>query len=87
MLYSLGIIDQNTIAVSIVHDCQVLEETLHPEKFDTVCDAVVTPTRVIKVKDRAAKPSCGVLWPLLQPGMLESIPPLQDLRDMNIRIA
>lgn len=83
ILYTLGVVDQSTIAVGVVHDCQVLAEELHPEEFDTVCDIVVTPTRVTEVHG-AAKPTCGVLWPLLQPGMLEDIPPLQELKAMNI---
>ncbi|KAG0647521.1 Methenyltetrahydrofolate synthase domain-containing [Hyphodiscus hymeniophilus] len=86
MLYSLGVVDQNTVTVGVVHDCQVLEEELYPDEFDTVCDVVVTPTRVVEVEG-AAKPTCGILWPLLQPGMLEGIPPLQELKDLNIEIA
>lgn len=86
MLYTLGVVDQSTVAVGVVHDCQVLEEELYPEEFDTVCDVVVTPTRVVEVEG-AAKPTCGILWPLLQPGMLEDIPPLQELNAMNIGVA
>lgn len=85
MLYTLGVVDQHTIAVGVVHDCQVLEEELHPEKFDTMCDVVVTPTRVIEV-ERAAKPTCGILWSFLQPGMLEGIPPLRELKGMNLKM-
>jgi 5-formyltetrahydrofolate cyclo-ligase len=85
MLYTLGVVDQNTTAVGVVHDCQVLEEELYPEEFDTVCDVVVTPTRVVKING-AAKPTCGILWSLLQPGMLEGIPPLQELKSMNIKV-
>lgn len=82
MLYTLGVVNQDTISTAVVHDCQVLEEELNPEEFDTVCDIVVTPTRVINVQD-VYKPTCGVLWPLLQPGMLERIPPLQELKAMT----
>lgn len=82
MLYTLGVINQATIAVGVVHDCQVLEEELYPEEFDTVCDIVVTPTKLVEVHG-AAKPSCGILWPLLQPGMLEDILPLQELKVMK----
>ncbi|RFU29527.1 hypothetical protein B7463_g6818, partial [Scytalidium lignicola] len=85
MLYSLGVVDQNTITVGVVHDCQVLEEELHREEFDTVCDMVVTPTKAIEVEG-TVKPTCGILWKLLQPGMLAEIPPLQELKSMNINI-
>lgn len=83
MLYTLGVISQATTAVGVVHDCQVLDEELFPEAFDTVCDYVVTPTRVIAVEGQA-KPTCGILWDLLQPGMLEDIPPLQELKAIDM---
>ncbi|OQU96581.1 hypothetical protein CLAIMM_02645 [Cladophialophora immunda] len=84
ILYTLGVVDQTTVAAAIVHDCQVLEEELHPEEFDTLCEVVVTPTRVLHVPD-VQKPTCGVLWPLLQPNMLERIPPLQELKAMSLQ--
>lgn len=74
MLNALGIFNQDTIVVAVVHDCQVLDEELYPEEFDTVCDVVITSARAIEIEE-AAKPTCAVLWPLLQPGILESIPP------------
>lgn len=83
MLYSLGIVDQKTVAAAVVHDCQVLEEDLLPEEFDTVCDVVVTPTRIMQVEG-VKKPTCGISWPLLQPGMLEEIPPLAELKAMDV---
>lgn len=82
MLYVLGVVDQETVAAAVVHDCQMLEEELHPEVFDTVCDVVVTPTRTIEVKG-VRKPTCGILWPVLQPRMIDSIPPLQELKAMD----
>jgi len=43
---------------------------------------IVTPTRVIRVAG-AHKPTHGVLWERLEAGMLESIPPLRELKDMQ----
>ncbi|PSR80512.1 hypothetical protein BD289DRAFT_455273 [Coniella lustricola] len=81
MLYSLGVVSVETATAAVVHDCQVLEEELVAEMFDTVCDLIVTPTRVIEA-DVVGKPTCGVLWDLLEEGMLEDIPPLQELRTL-----
>jgi 5-formyltetrahydrofolate cyclo-ligase len=81
ILYALGVVHQSTIALALVHDCQPLEEELVPEDFDTVCDIIVTPTYVLEIAD-VQKPTGSVLWPLLQPGMLQSIPPLQELKTM-----
>ena len=82
LLSSLRIAGADTITVCVVHDCQVLDEAFVPELFDTVCDVIVTPTEMINVS-QAQKPTCGILWPKLQPGMLEDIPPLRELRDMQ----
>ncbi|KAH6657886.1 5-formyltetrahydrofolate cyclo-ligase [Truncatella angustata] len=79
MLYSIGVITTQTVVVSVVHDCQLLEEDLRPDVFDTVCDYVITPSRVVEVKE-AQKPTCGILYDRLQPGMLKAIPPLTELK-------
>ncbi|MCJ1245524.1 hypothetical protein MMC30_002728 [Trapelia coarctata] len=81
MLYTIGVISQKTQTAAVVHDCQVLDQPLQPEEFDTVCDLVATPTWVINVPE-AKKPVCGILWQQLAPGMLESIPPLRELKQM-----
>lgn len=82
MLFSMGVVGPHTTTAAVVHDCQVLEEELIPEEYDTVCDLVVTPTRVIEA-DVAGKPSCGILWDRLEVGMLEDIPPLQELKHLR----
>lgn len=82
MLYRIGVIDTATPAVALVHDCQVLRETLHPEVFDTVADLIFTPTRTIEVA-QPHKPTCGIVWDLLDPVMYDTIPPLQELRAME----
>ncbi|KAG7880010.1 hypothetical protein KL935_000630 [Ogataea polymorpha] len=85
MLYTIGCISKSTPAVAFVHDCQLLEQELQPEIFDTVCDIVVTNTQTIKA-DPVPKPYCGILWDLLDPQMYESIPPLQELKAMNLSV-
>jgi 5-formyltetrahydrofolate cyclo-ligase len=82
MLYRIGKIDVHTPAAAVVHDCQVLRETLYPEVFDTVVDAIFTPTRTIEVS-HPHKPTCGIVWDLLDPVMYETIPPLQELKRLE----
>jgi 5-formyltetrahydrofolate cyclo-ligase len=79
MLYTLGRIHQHTPAAAVVHDCQLLDEKLYPDTFDTVVDVIFTPTRTIEVRD-PQKPTCGILWDRLDPHMYQTIPPLQELR-------
>ena len=82
MLYRIGKISVDTPAAAVVHDCQVLTETLYPEVFDTVADAIFTPSRTIEVY-QPHKPTCGIVWPLLDPVMLATIPALQELQAME----
>ena len=81
MLYTIGAVSQQTCTVAIVHDCQILDERLVPEVFDTVCDIIATPSQIIEVP-ATKKPTCGILWDRLAEGMLESIPPLRELKKL-----
>ena len=84
MLHRMGVIRTTTPAAAVVHDCQVLRQTLSPEVFDTVADVIFTPTRTLEVGN-PHKPDCGIVWSLLDPHMLETIPPLQELKDLEAR--
>lgn len=83
MLLSIGCIDvENTKCVAVVHDVQLLTGVeLKPEIFDTVCDYIVTNSKLIEVEN-AKKPTCGILWDCLAPGMLEDIEPLYELSQL-----
>jgi len=82
MLYTIGLVDVRTPTVAFVHDCQVANEMLEPSEFDSVCDFIVTPSELIRI-DQPQKPQTGILWNVLQPGMLEAIPPLLELKKMQ----
>ena len=81
MMFKIGVAVETTPVIAFVHDCQVADIKLESSPFDTVCDLVVTPSRVIQVES-PSKPTAGVLWDRLAPGMMEDIPPLRELRDM-----
>lgn len=82
MLYTIGKVNEKTQTIAVVHQCQVLDDELRGEVWDTGCDFVVTNERVIEV-EHASKPSCGILWDILEEGMLAGIEPLQELRSMQ----
>lgn len=82
IFYQLGVVDQETPIVAFVHDSQVVDITLEASRFDTLCDLIVTPTRTIRVEN-PHKPRAGVIWEQLEPGMMEDIPPLQELRTLE----
>lgn len=82
IFYQLGVVDRHTPVVAFVHDCQVVDIDLQANRFDTLCDFIVTPARVIPIEN-PQKPVAGVIWDRLQPGMMEEIPPLQELRALQ----
>lgn len=82
MLYTIGMVNEDTQTIAVVHECQVLNEELRGEVWDTGCDFVVTNKRIIEVQN-ASKPSCGILWAKLEDGMLEDIEPLKELKSMR----
>jgi 5-formyltetrahydrofolate cyclo-ligase len=83
MLYRLGRISTATPSAAVVHDCQVLDETLTPDVYDTVADVIFTPTRTIEVLS-PHKPTCGIIWDRLDQHMYDTIPPLQELKAMGL---
>jgi 5-formyltetrahydrofolate cyclo-ligase len=79
MLYEVGAVSLDTPVIGFGHDCQLVDIQLEATPFDTVCDYIVTNSQALRVEN-APKPTVGVQWEKLQPDMLETIPPLQELR-------
>lgn len=70
-----------TLVVTTVHDEQVVDDIPPGQltKHDVPVDIIVTPTRTIRVPNRAPKPS-GVFWDLLSPQKLAQIKVLRELK-------
>ena len=81
-LYSMGVVDASTPIVDVVHDCQLVDEKLDISDFDTVCDFIVTPTQVLRVS-LPQKPTGGIYWDRLAPGMMENISTLKELQALG----
>jgi len=66
------------VVITIVHDCQVVEHIPDPmfSAMDVPVDIIVTPTRVIRVKDRLPKPR-DILWNKVTESMLQDMPLLK----------
>lgn len=79
MFTDLGLVDETTPVVAVVHDCQVVQENLTPSETDILVDHIATPTQLYTVGRRAKRPF-GVKWPLLDPVQIENTPPLQELQ-------
>jgi 5-formyltetrahydrofolate cyclo-ligase len=82
MFTDLGLVDETTPVVAVVHDCQVVQENLTPSETDILVDYIVTPTQAYTVGRRARRPF-GVKWPLLDPKQIKDTPPLQELQRMQ----
>ncbi|XP_044063856.1 methenyltetrahydrofolate synthase domain-containing protein isoform X4 [Siniperca chuatsi] len=83
MMVSMGAVNESTVVVTIVHDCQVVdipEELV--ESHDLTVDYILTPTRVIKIDCQIPKPH-GIIWTKLDTEKLEKIPILKTLRALE----
>jgi len=81
MFTDIGVADERTAVIAVVHDVQVVEEKLFPSETDILVDAIATPERYFNVK-RGQRPR-GIKWNLLEPEQLTATPPLQELQRMQ----
>ncbi len=79
MFTDVGIVDEATPVAAVVHDVQVVEDKLFPSPTDILVDLIATPTRLIRVERRAARPR-GIKWDLLDPAQIANTPPLRELQ-------
>uniref|UniRef100_A0A3B5M1E5 Methenyltetrahydrofolate synthase domain-containing protein n=1 Tax=Xiphophorus couchianus TaxID=32473 RepID=A0A3B5M1E5_9TELE len=83
MMASMGAVNDSTVVVTVVHDCQVVDI---PEELmgshDLTVDYILTPTRVIKTECKLPKPQ-GIIWTKLDAEKLEKIPILKKLRALE----
>ncbi|XP_040899667.1 methenyltetrahydrofolate synthase domain-containing protein isoform X2 [Toxotes jaculatrix] len=83
MMASMGAVNESTVVVTVVHDCQVVdipEELI--ESHDLTVDYILTPTRVIETNCQVPKPQ-GIVWTKLDTEKLEKIPILKKLRALE----
>ncbi|XP_063801760.1 methenyltetrahydrofolate synthase domain-containing protein isoform X1 [Pseudophryne corroboree] len=81
MMVAMGAVTEQTVVVTVVHDCQVLnipEELL--DDHDLTVDYILTPTRVIKTDCTRPKPK-GIIWSKISLEMMDKIPILKTLWD------
>lgn len=82
ILTHLGCVTKDTLLVTTVHDVQVydaLPENLF-QSYDLPLDLIVTPTEVIRVGRRLARPA-GIEWNLLSSRRLEIVPVLKSIKE------
>lgn len=80
ILAEAGLVDQETVVATTVHEVQVLERGAIPETgHDVRLDLVVTPERVVTVDRDGGRPP-GIRWEALTEDKIAAIPVLQRLR-------
>ena len=82
MFTDLGLSDETTPVVALVHDCQLVQEKLTPNSTDIIVDYVATPDR-LHTADRQVRRPRGIKWELLDPKQIEATPPLQELQHIQ----
>ncbi|CAN2389251.1 Methenyltetrahydrofolate synthase domain-containing protein, partial [Pristimantis euphronides] len=85
MMVAMGAVTEQTVVVTVVHDCQVLDipENLLDD-HDLTVDYILTPTRVIKTNCIRPKPQ-GILWSKISRETMSKIPILRRLQEMERR--
>tara|TARA_Y100000590_G_scaffold411770_1_gene506123 strand:+ start:1336 stop:2079 length:744 start_codon:yes stop_codon:yes gene_type:complete len=79
MFADLKIVDENTPIIAVVHDVQVVDFDLEPSNTDIIVDWIITNKQKLSTNRKKNRPS-GIYWDLLEKGMLESTPPLRELK-------
>src|SRR5579884_1710328 len=84
MFCEAGVVAPDAVVVGVGHDCQVLDVELPASQLDTRVDLIVTPTRVITVREGLGHQPGKVVWERLDPDMERRIPPLAELRRLGL---
>ncbi|XP_018321207.1 methenyltetrahydrofolate synthase domain-containing protein isoform X2 [Agrilus planipennis] len=82
ILKEMKAVDDSTVIVTLVHDCQVFEEIPSNlfQPFDVPVDYIITPTQIIEVKTSLSRPP-GIIWNLLSKRRLNVMPVLKLLKE------
>jgi len=79
MFADIKIVNEKTPIIAVVHDLQVVNFDLEPSDTDIIVDWIITNKQKLSTKRSKSRPT-GIYWDLLEKGMLEATPPLQELK-------
>lgn len=79
VLTELGLADERTRVVDIVHDCQYVDDDLPAKDHDVAVDTIVTPTRTLEVRG-GPRPPARIHWNLIPGTEFESLSILDEFR-------
>ena len=73
------IVNEKTPIIAVVHDLQIVNFELEPSETDIIVDYISTNQHFLPTNRKKKRPS-GIYWNMLEKGMLEATPPLQELK-------
>ena len=74
-------VNENIPIVTTVHDVQIVNIDIPFDEYDLPVDLIVTPNKVIEVKEKAKEKPKGIYWNKLSLEKFESIPILKELKN------
>lgn len=82
ILSKMKAVNENTIIVTTVHDCQVLDDLPDVifESHDVPVDIIVTPTQTIFVNPKLSRPT-DIIWSKVSQKRLENVPILKEIME------
>ena len=84
ILYELGVVSESTIVITTIHEHQIVYDEDFGEHLqeahDLPVDIIVTPRRILNVRPKLRKPTCGIIWDKISDERLKSIAILQKLK-------
>ncbi len=81
MFSDMSYVDEKTPVYAVIHEVQKVEFDLEPSETDILVDKIFT-NKASYNTDRILLRSKGIYWEKLEDGMLESTPPLQELKEI-----
>lgn len=84
ILSKMNAVNENTLIVTTVHDCQILDELPNEifEAHDVPVDIIVTPTQTIFINPKLKKPS-EIIWSAISKRRITAIPVLNDVKQFD----
>jgi 5-formyltetrahydrofolate cyclo-ligase len=79
LLTEAGLIDEETVIVTTVHELQVVDEDLPEAHHDFRVDIIATPETVFRTEARPDRRPRGVIWARLDPEKMATIPVIAEL--------
>ena len=82
MFSDMNYVNEKTIVYAVIHEVQKVDYDLEPSETDILVDKIFT-NKAAYLKDRILPRPNGIYWDKLEKGMLESTPPLQELKELK----